>query len=74
MRVIALEINIRIASDVISQLVPRDEAQISVSALVSNKVLLALQNGVQNYGDSLDLSGVPVFRRLDLLRMEFVEP
>lgn len=74
MRVIALEIDLRIASDVGSQLVPCDEAQISVRALVSDKVVLVLQNGVENRGDSLDLVDIAVFGRLDFLGMEIVEP
>ena len=40
--VIALAVDLCIASDVESQLVLRDKAQISVCALVSNKIILAL--------------------------------
>ena len=65
--VIAFEIDLCVPSDVGSQLVPCDEAQISICTLVSNKVFPALQNGVQNHGDSLDLGGIAVFCRLDLL-------
>lgn len=74
MRVIALEIDLLIASDVWSQLVPGDEAQISVRALVSNKIFLAFQNVVQNHGDSLDLVSIAILCRLDLFGMEIVEP
>lgn len=74
MRVIAFEIDLRIASDIGSELVPRDEAQISVRALVANKVFLALQNGVQDHGDSLNLGAIAVFCRLDIFGMVFIEP
>ena len=74
MRVIGLEIDLRFAREVGSQLVPGDEAQISVRAFVSNKVFLAVQNGVQNRGDSLDLVDIAIFCRLDLFRMKLLEP
>ena len=74
MRVITLEIDLHLAGDVGSQLVPRDEAQISVRALVTNEVFFALQNGVQNHGDTLNLVDITVLCRLHLLGMEIVEP
>lgn len=74
MRVITLEIDLYVAGDVGSQLVPRDEAQISVCALITNKIFFALQNGVQNHGDTLNLVGITVLCRLHLLGMELLEP
>ena len=73
-RVIALEVDLRVASDVGINIIPRDEAQISVRALASDEVLLALQNGIQDHGDSSDLPSIAVIFRLNLSAVEFIEP
>lgn len=72
--VLLFEVDLVLAQSERSTSSPWDEAQVGVCAFVTNKIVLAFQNTVQDPRDTLDFVGVALNGRWKLLLVEIVEP